>query len=379
MAHVMKINKGAVGHLSKHYERMQDDNGEYIKFGNQDIDTGRTVLNYNLAPMRESQGTFIKNRCNEVYCLNRKDVNVACSWIVTLPKDFLELNKTANERDFFKGTYTFLENRYGKENIVSAYVHMDETQPHMHFCFVPVVLDKKKGRYKVSAKECINRHDLQTFHEDLQQYLLINENLLCNILNGSTREGNKSIEELKRGSASKELLNTLTEVQIIKGQINTLENDKRALNGQIDALEGKILSLQEVKSINVKKTITGALKGISFEDISNLKRTAERVAEIDKLARESENRLHNAEQLKIEADKIMVDAKRLPMKDQMERLELKRKLVNAEEKSNQILVNISKALDYCPQNVVDIFVNAFQEVTKEQRGLQTKENLSYER
>ena len=40
-----------------------------------------------------------------------------------------------------------------KENVISAYVHFDEVTPHMHYAFVPVVEDKKKGGYKLSAKK----------------------------------------------------------------------------------------------------------------------------------------------------------------------------------------------------------------------------------
>jgi hypothetical protein len=52
MAHFAKYTAAAAGHLSKHYERAKDKNGDYIKFGNKDIDTDRTPENYNLAPDR---------------------------------------------------------------------------------------------------------------------------------------------------------------------------------------------------------------------------------------------------------------------------------------------------------------------------------------
>lgn len=54
---------------------------------------------------------------------------------------------------------------------MAAVVHYDETTPHLHYAFVPVVFDDKKSRYKVSAKEVLTRHDLQSFHEDLDQDL----------------------------------------------------------------------------------------------------------------------------------------------------------------------------------------------------------------
>ena len=202
MAHCMKLTRAGCGHMFKHYERAKDENGEYIKFGNQDIDAERTHLNYNLAPSRNiSQGEFVKQRCSEVYCLNRRDVNVMCSWVVTLPK---EVKGKDDTEYFFKKAYEFLEKRYGKENVVSAFVHMDEKTPHMHFAFVPVVYDEKKKRYKVSAKERISKNELCKFHEDLQNYFDTTY-LSCKILNEATKEGNRSIEELKRQSATERL------------------------------------------------------------------------------------------------------------------------------------------------------------------------------
>ena len=111
MGHVAKFKGGAVGNLSKHYERKQDENGEYVKFNNENIDTSKSHLNYNLAPNRNMpQTAFIKQRKSEVYCLNRKNVNVMCAWVLTAPKDLPQ----TDEKAFFKQSYDFLEERYGK-------------------------------------------------------------------------------------------------------------------------------------------------------------------------------------------------------------------------------------------------------------------------
>ena len=37
-----------------------------------------------------------------------------------------------------KSTYELLKTQFGEENIVSATIHVDETNPHLHFDFVPV-------------------------------------------------------------------------------------------------------------------------------------------------------------------------------------------------------------------------------------------------
>src|SRR5699024_267750 len=57
------------------------------------------------------------------------------------------------------------------ENVLAGVVHNDETTPHMHFAFMPVTYDEKREREKVSAKEVLNRNELKSFHQDLDNHL----------------------------------------------------------------------------------------------------------------------------------------------------------------------------------------------------------------
>ncbi len=189
MAHFMKNTKGSCVNLLRHFER-----NEGIKeYSNESINFDKTYLNYNLAPERGDQLEFINKKCKEHKALNRKDVNVMCNWVVTLPK---EIDDEYEERRFFQKTYDFLSEKYGEENVISAYVHKDETTPHIHFAFVPVVFDEKKSKYKISAKECVDRNELKVFHNDFQKYI-DNYGFNCSVLNNATSKGNKSIRELK--------------------------------------------------------------------------------------------------------------------------------------------------------------------------------------
>lgn len=195
MAHISKYTKTVIGHMTNHYGRQENDG---VKRGNENINPELTHLNYNLAADTQplAQLDFLHKRLSEVKVQNRKDVNVLCDWVLTVPK---ELPAQAQEQ-FFKASYEFMSARYGSENIVSAFVHMDETTPHMHFAFIPVTADKKKGGFKVSAKEVVTRSDLQTFHSDLEEYLYKNIGLERGlILSGITQEqgGNKTVKELK--------------------------------------------------------------------------------------------------------------------------------------------------------------------------------------
>ena len=158
MANMQKYTRNALGHMLKHYSRAKDQDGKYVRFGNQNIDEYFTQSNYNLANREDdlSDYEFIKKRTEELNCLKRKDVNVMATWVVTIPQKYLNAMGTDDffteeEEDtyrykFFKSTYYFLENKYGKDNVVGGFIHLDETTPYMHFAFIPTVRDNKKQK-----------------------------------------------------------------------------------------------------------------------------------------------------------------------------------------------------------------------------------------
>lgn len=249
---IQKYTKEASGHLFKHFERAKDKNGNYIKFGNRDIDLSKTFLNYNIAPNRGmSQTEYLNKRLSEVYHLKRKDLNIMCSWVITAPADL----PPEKLHHFFNAAYHFMATRYGEENVISAYVHFDENtekgHAHMHFAFIPVVYDKKKERYKVSAKDVINKKELQVIHEEAET--CISKSLKCPVylLNGTTKQGNKTIEELKmfneRIEREREDFQTLS--RIIQNMADDIAEKKQKieeLNKERDRLNEICRKLREL-------------------------------------------------------------------------------------------------------------------------------------
>lgn len=270
--------------------------GEHIKYGNQDIDLSKTHENYNLAPDRQQgQVNFIRERCHELNCLKRADVNVMASWIVTLPKDF----PLEQERQFFEQSYKFLENRYGEKNVVSAYVHKDESTPHLHFSFVPVVYDQKKDKEKVSAKECINKKDLLTFHKDLSKHMEKHFGRDIGIINEATRDGNKSIDELKRQSAADRLKEVKREaVEIVdrakelaekaKEQTDIMHQERKKVANSLEKLLEKEKEIKDkisrLENIEAKKGFFGSytIKENDYKDLIALAKHGARVDELEK-------------------------------------------------------------------------------------------------
>lgn len=375
MANMQKYTRSQIGGLSRHYERAKKEDGTYYEFGNQEIDTGKTHLNYNLAPERDGgQLGFIKQRTTEVQCLKREDVNVMCSWVITAPKDLEE-----NECNlFFREAYRFLNERYAggsDKNVISAYVHMDEVSPHLHYAFVPVVHDKKKGIDKVSAKIAVDRLDLQTFHSDLERHMSKVFGREVGILNEATKEGNKSIDELKRGTAQEkvrelesqktQIAENVSELRSMaleaKSVVNDLEEKRRALEGKIEALESKfktvkgerlerdkILAIKPVANVPLSKD-----KAIYYtQDIDNLKATASQRAEVDEETKQTQA---ENKRLKARVNSLLGDKKQLEQD-----LAISQKQAKSTMDERMETARLKSQLQYIPKADLERFIAQYR-------------------
>lgn len=250
MAHVQKYTKGNVQGLSNHWDRKTE------KHSNLDIDKERSDLNYDLCQKEGDTLSRMHKRLSEVYCLNRKDVKVCADWVVTLPENLKGISEQ-EQRKFFEKTYEFLENRYGGEkNVLSANVHMDETTPHMHFAFMPVVWDEKKQREKVCANDVLTRKELKTFHQDLDKFLKqeIPHIYKEGILNEKTI-GFETVKELKRYA---EAMQTQKEQQ------------KAAATAEMKVFKEPKQVLKKIEA-SVKKTMFGDRITLPSQDFEKLK------------------------------------------------------------------------------------------------------------
>jgi len=352
VAHVAKYTRGAIGVLTRHFERAKKADGEYYKFKNQDIDLSRSHLNYNLAP-DHNQIDFVKGRCDEVQCMKRDDVNVMCAWVVTAPKG---LSKDEHEK-FFQGVYDFLKDRYDEENVISAFVHMDEVTPHMHFAFVPVVMDKKKQIKKVSAKERLNKKELQSFHQDLERRMLRLFGRDIGILNEATKEGNKSVAELKKGTAQdtlKILQRKISDLERVysdkhKTLVNVYERQRNALESKIGRLErqfkGMVLTGQQLNNIQPQKGMFGTVIGVSLDDIQNLKKMALAYVQIkldyERLQRDYRKLYREHEEAKKRVPSVLEQARQVRDRERLKQLENMFKMLPADV-VRQLIPNHSK-------------------------------------
>ena len=332
--HVEKYNKGTMGHMLAHYDRTRPGSKS-------NIDSEKTHLNYNLAAKDQPlpQLDYIHKRLSEIKVHNRKDVNVFCDWIVTAPDSL----KSDEYKLFFEKAYEFLRERYGKENIISAYVHMDETTPHIHFAFIPVTIDKKKHIPKLCAKEVITKTELKSIHGEMSDFMKKAFDRDIGILNGATALGNLTINQLKHTTEQAKAVSE----EIIAPKVEEMQKKRSTALGKAFKKEEIILSGDEIESIrNVFQQASAVTE--SAVSLSEMKirekesadlmkrRYRERMAELDKREKNVSEREKNVREQEISAKDKMQSAEKL-MNEAKSEKETAAELINtAEQKNNEL-------------------------------------------
>ena len=205
---------------------------------NEQIDVARSHLNYNLHSGNPFEN--MKVRLEELSFVKKKTTNVIASWAVTAPAE-LELEV---QKEFLEAMYVWLKNRYGSENVVSAYVHLDETTPHLHFKFVPAVGGK------LSAKDLLNRYELTVIHKEAEKAMAEKFGVSGMILNGATASGNKSITELKLRTLEKKLAEKSKELESVISEVEALDEDLPAEKPLYEPKKGLLGSVVAGKTHN---------------------------------------------------------------------------------------------------------------------------------
>ena len=189
---------GQLPYIYRHNERKN------TNYSNKDINKNSSIKNYSLKSINTSyQKAF--NIIKEKYKLKgqiKKVSNVMCELIITSDKDFFERIGEHETNRYFKLAYDFVVNynNLGEEFIVSAKVHNDETTPHLHIVFIPVVhtIDK-------IGKE-INKIACSEFWKGKESYRILQDRFYNYVVNngfdlerGNTKDNEHiPIEKLKK-------------------------------------------------------------------------------------------------------------------------------------------------------------------------------------
>ena len=134
-----KRKAGSVAACERHNERKK----EAYK-SNPDIDIQRSNLNYHLvAPPKYTYKKEINRMVREAGCKVRRDSVMMVETLITASPEFMNSLPPAEQKAYFMMALDFLAERVGRQNILSAVVHMDEKTPHMHLSFCPITSEGK--------------------------------------------------------------------------------------------------------------------------------------------------------------------------------------------------------------------------------------------
>lgn len=256
--------------LYKHNERKN------TNYSNKEISKDKQKDNYSIKKCNTTYTKALKILQKEHNLQGRiiKTTNVVCELIITSDKEFFERIGKEETKRYFQTAYNFVTNykNLGEKYILSAKVHLDETTPHLHIVFVPVIhkLDTKSGKV-------INKIACSEYWKGKDSYRILQDNFYKYVIeNGFDLERGKSrrIEHL-----STEKLKQITDYDNIKYEIK---------NEQITQLEMKKTSLILAQNSELIK-YTNKLK----QHLAKSYKAIERVQELEKenitLKRENEN------------------------------------------------------------------------------------------
>ena len=185
---------------------------------NKEIDTSKSHLNYYF---KKNELSYIKefDRLKEKYNLKgqiRSNSIIMCEMVFTSDKEFFDKIGIEETKRYFEESYKFICNykNLGEKNIISAVVHFDETTPHMHLIYVPVIHTKDKQGKEIDKVCCRDfwkgRDSYRTLQNDYYEYI--------------TTKG----FDLQRGLPSEETNRKNEKIQHYK-QITNFENTKKVL------------------------------------------------------------------------------------------------------------------------------------------------------
>lgn len=225
----------------------ENERDETYQGTNSKIDSTRTKNNIHLVKREQSYIGYINQRIKELGCRTKKDTVLMCSMLVGASPEFFKGMLPEHIREYFAMCYRFFEESYGKENIVSAVVHMDETTPHMHLNLMPVL----DGR--LCCKHLFDRAALQKLQTDIYEQVGKHWGL------ERGKEGSKTkhldVAEFKVKMAEKKAAEITTAYSETSSELTKLKAEKRNAQTEVESLTTQRETLsQEIDELTEVRT-----------------------------------------------------------------------------------------------------------------------------
>ena len=186
--------------------------------------------------------------------------------------------------------------------VFNMVLHMDEATPHLHVDFIPVATEQSRGlSTRVSMKQALKQQGFVSLgrkQTEWNAWMEREKAALTEIAQAHEFEiislgGGRPHMDLPEYRAAAQRLEAVQE------QVTAAEHDMAELEKQRKALQGTVRRLQAAEKVRVdleaiqpERTLTGAVRGVTVEQVEDLKEAAIRgtVAEHDVRELKEENR-----------------------------------------------------------------------------------------
>lgn len=231
---------------------------------NIDIDKSKSAFNYDLINSNKidynKQVKKIIESQKEGTRKIRKDAVLVNEFLVTSDKPFFEKLSPAREKEFFKESADFFKERYGKQNIVFATVHIDEKTPHMHLGVVPM----RDG--KLQGKNVFNRKELLAIQDEFPKHM---------------KEKGFDLDRGELGSKAEHIEIQRLKAMTVREEVQRLEYARETIKEDV---QGLLRAVEDVKKVDEVQVERGGLFDrrsvkIDSEDLEGIKALA-KVSEV---------------------------------------------------------------------------------------------------
>ena len=190
--------------------------------------------------------------------------------------------------------------------VFNMVLHMDEATPHLHVDFVPVATEQSRGlSTRVSMKQALKQQGFEGLgrkQTEWKAWMEREKESLTEIAQAHEFEiislgGGRPHMELPEYRAAAQRLEAIQEqVTAAEQEIAALEKQRKALQGNVKLLKAVEKVKPDLDAIQPEKTLTGAVKGVTVEQVKELKAAVIRGAAAEQKVRELKEKLKEAQE-----------------------------------------------------------------------------------
>ena len=249
---------------------------------NREIDIGKSNLNYYF---KKNELSYTKefDKLKKKYNLQgqiRTNSIIMCEMIFTSDKEFFDKIGMEETKRYFEESYNFIckYKNLGEKNIISAVVHFDETTPHMHLIYIPVVHTKDKDGKEIDKVCCRDFWKGRDSYRNLQNafYKYITSKgfeLQRGLPVEETNRKNETIQNYKQITNFENTKKVLENITLELPKTPNIREFKRAIFNRDEKIENEIIKprdklIQELYQENkaLHKELTKQVNTVDFAE-----------------------------------------------------------------------------------------------------------------